>query len=73
MIMNKKVEIKISKKRKRPQKSEVKRLSSSTRKTKKLLNWKPKYSNYKGLSLGLRKTIEWNTKSENTFAKKYVI
>ena len=73
IIMNKKVEIKISKKRKRPQKSEVKRLSSSTRKTKKLLNWKPKYSNYKGLSLGLRKTIEWNTKSENTFAKKYVI
>lgn len=73
LIMNKKVEIVISENRKRPKKSEVQRLLSSNKKMKKLLNWEPKYSKHKGLIEGLKKTIEWNIKSDNIFAKKYII
>lgn len=46
----------------------VERLVKSNHKVKakKLLRWKPKYVNKKGLVLGLKKTIEWFANFENT-------
>tara|TARA_Y100000741_G_scaffold364471_1_gene355596 strand:+ start:3540 stop:4529 length:990 start_codon:yes stop_codon:yes gene_type:complete len=61
--------ITIDKKRFRPTKSEVNLLISNNRKAKKLLNWKPEYSNQKGLENALRETILWFRKAENI--KKY--
>ncbi len=64
------------KKRVRPKKSEVMRLYASNIKAKKILKWKPKYSEIKGFKKGLIKTIEWfkiekNKKLYN--AKNYTI
>ena len=41
------------------------RLCSSIKKAKKVLGWKPKMNNKKGLILGLKKTIDWYSKKEN--------
>lgn len=54
-----KIEIEQSTVRKRPNKSEVKRLVASNKKAKKLIDWKPNYSGREGLKKGLKKTIDW--------------
>jgi len=64
-LMNKKIIIKSHKERIRPKNSEVKRLYASTKKAKKIINWKPKYSGKKGFEEGLKKTIQWFSKKEN--------
>ena len=64
-LMNKKIIIKSHKERIRPKNSEVKRLLASTKKAKKIINWKPKYSGKKGFEHGLNKTIHWFSKKEN--------
>ena len=62
---NKKVKIKKETTRVRPKKSEVTRLISSNTKAKKILKWKPFFSNKKGFNLGLEKTIEWFKNPQN--------
>ena len=64
-ITGKNPEIEFESKRKRPFKSEVLRLCSSIKKAEKVLGWKPKMNNKKGLILGLKKTIDWYNKKEN--------
>ena len=64
-IRGKKVDIRIENIRKRPSKSEVKRLLASNIKAKKLLNWKPKYKNKNGLEKALKKTIAWYENKKN--------
>ena len=64
-LMGKKIKIKKEKLRVRPKNSEVLRLLASTKKAKKLINWKPKFSNINGLRNGLSKTISWFSKFEN--------
>tara|TARA_B100001989_G_scaffold151451_1_gene107959 strand:- start:983 stop:1975 length:993 start_codon:yes stop_codon:yes gene_type:complete len=64
-ILNKKIKYRIKKNRIRPKKSEVMRLLASNKKAKKLLNWKPIYSNNQGLSMGLKKTIKWFNSQKN--------
>lgn len=73
-ILNKEAKIKKSIKRSRPKKSEVERLCCSTKKAKKFLNWKAKFSNFLGLKKGLSKTIDWQTKhSQKTSFDKYIV
>ena len=64
-ISNYKIKIINEKKRTRPSKSEVQRLCSSNLKAKKLLDWNPKYNGKKGLSNGLKKTLEWFSQPKN--------
>ena len=54
-LMNVEIEIAIEKERLRPEKSEVERLRSDTKKAKELLGWSPKYT----LESGLKETIAW--------------
>tara|TARA_B100000315_G_scaffold259195_1_gene314161 strand:+ start:1564 stop:2562 length:999 start_codon:yes stop_codon:yes gene_type:complete len=63
--LGKKLTVKIEKKRLRPKKSEVNQLLSSNIKARKILKWKPKFSNLNGFKRGLENTIEWFNKSEN--------
>ena len=63
--MSVKVEILTEKKRVRPKNSEVEKLRSNNRKAKKILNWKPKYINKKGLIKGISQTINWFSDKEN--------
>jgi len=67
--INKKIIILSDQNRKRPNKSEVNRLCCSNKKAKKILKWKPSYKGNFGLELGIKKTINWFSKSENL--KKY--
>jgi dTDP-glucose 4,6-dehydratase len=53
------------KSRTRGKKTEVKRLFSSNKKAKTLLNWTPKYSGKKGFIKGLAETINWFKKDNN--------
>ena len=66
-LNNVKIEIVIEDDRVRPEKSEVERLRTDTKKAKELLNWSPKYS----LASGLKETIKWFKKSLNLY--KYEI
>ena len=72
-LMNKKIRLKVNKKRVRPSKSEVMQLRASCNKAKKLINWQPVYKNLKGLEKGLKETINWNLKTNNKFSKLYII
>jgi NAD dependent epimerase/dehydratase len=67
--LNKKIKIKIENKRKRPDKSEVKRLLASNKKAKRLLKWSPEYFNRQGLRRGLEKTLIWYSEEKN---KKFI-
>ena len=64
-IMGVKIDIQKKKERIRPKRSEVDRLYANTKKAKKILNWTPKYSKKNGFEKGLKKTIEWFSKTEN--------
>ena len=64
-IMGVKIIFKKKKIRIRPKKSEVNRLVASIGKAKKILKWVPKQKGEKGLTEGLKKTIEWFKKKEN--------
>ena len=61
-----KLAIKTDSSRMRPKKSEVDRLVADNSKSKKLLNWSPKYSGKEGFKKGLIKTIDW---FENNLSK----
>ena len=63
--LGKKLNVIIEKNRLRPKKSEVNQLVSSNIKAKKILGWKPKFSNLNGFKKGLENTIEWFKKPEN--------
>ena len=63
--MSVKIEIVTDKRRVRPKQSEVEKLRSNNSKAKKILNWRPKYLNKKGLIKGISKTIEWFDDKEN--------
>ena len=63
--LGKKLTVKIEKKRLRPKKSEINQLLSSNIKARKILKWKPKFSNLNGFNRGLENTIEWFNKPEN--------
>jgi dTDP-glucose 4,6-dehydratase len=60
-LLGKKVTIVTEDLRKRPNKSEVKRLLADTSKAQKLLNWAPRYT----LESGLHETIKWFRNSKN--------
>ena len=62
-LMKKNLVISHDKMRFRPKKSEVNRLLSKNTKAKKLLKWKPKLYNKKGLNEGLKLTIDWFEKT----------
>ena len=63
--MSVKVEVLTDRKRVRPKSSEVDKLRSNNKKAQKMLNWRPKYFNQKGLIKGISRTIEWFAKKEN--------
>ena len=63
--LDKKIQIIEDNKRIRPDKSEILNLVSNNSKAKKILKWKPKYTNFKGLSLGLEKTLRWYSDKDN--------
>ncbi len=62
--LNKKLFIKVDKKRIRPKKSEIFRLTADGKKAKKLLNWKTKMGK-KYFENGIKKTIDWYIVNEN--------
>lgn len=64
-LLSVKTNIIIDKNRIRPKLSEVINLRSKNTRAKKLINWRPVYSNRRGLILGLKKTIKWFSDSEN--------
>ncbi len=72
-LMNKKIRLKLNKKRVRPSKSEVMQLRSSFKKAKRLLKWEPVYKNLNGLEKGLRETINWSLKNNHNFSKEYIV
>lgn len=63
--MGKKVRIASDSERFRPVNSEVERLLADNSKIGNLLGWKPTYVGPDGLRIGLNKTIDWFSKSEN--------
>ena len=63
-ILGVKIVFKRKKIRIRPKKSEVSRLVASINKAKKILKWSPKIKGEKGLTEGLKKTIEWFKKKK---------
>ena len=65
-ILKKDITIKQTSDRKRPIRSEVKRLLASNIKAKNILKWKPKFYGKSGLIKALSKTIEWYKIQENT-------
>jgi len=64
-IMDRDITVKTDENRLRPTNSEVDRLKASNKKANELLDWRPKYAGSSGLKLGLQKTIEWYTVTEN--------
>ena len=60
----KKIKVKQEKKRIRPKLSEVLRLCSSTKKSKKILNWRSSIKSKKDLKIKLYETIEWYIKNK---------
>ena len=64
-ILKKDIKVELDMKRVRPKKSEVDRLLSKNEKSKKILNWKPKYSGKKGFYKALEITINWFKNPKN--------
>ena len=69
-VMGQEIEILTDTQRLRPEKSEVERLWADNTKSKKLLEWEPKYSGVDGFRRGLAKTIEWVTEQANLLTYK---
>ena len=65
-ILNKKLIVKIDKKRIRPAKSEIFRLIANNKKAKKLLNWKSKMKNKKYFEASIKKTLNWFKDNEGS-------
>lgn len=63
-LLNIKIKVQIEKKRIRPLESEILKLRSKNLKARKLLKWKPFYTNKNGLILGIKETIDWFKNSE---------
>jgi len=63
--ISKDLQVKLEKRRIRPQKSEVEKLVADTSRAKKLLNWDPKT----GLEKGIEKTIRWMEKNTWRYKK----
>ena len=75
-LMLTKKTVKKDSKRIRPLNSEVDRLLASSNRAKKILKWKPYYTDVAGFEKALKKTIDWYKKEENLSkfnAKKYNI
>ena len=68
LTKNKKL-INVNSKRKRPKLSEVENLQCNNKKIKKITNWKPKTS----LKKGLKRTLEWFQKNQNSHSNQYII
>lgn len=66
-ISNKSLSFKIDNQRVRISKSEVFRLKASNKKAMKFIQWKPKYSGYKGLCKALKLTYGWYEKNKKNF------
>ena len=66
-ISNKSLSFKIDNQRVRISKSEVFRLKASNKKAIKFIQWKPKYSGYKGLYKALKLTYGWYEKNKKNF------
>jgi NAD dependent epimerase/dehydratase len=64
-VMGRPMEIVTDDQRLRPEKSEVERLFSDTRKAQALTPWRPSYGGLDGFKRGLRETIDWFTKPDN--------
>jgi NAD dependent epimerase/dehydratase len=69
-IMNKDIIIKTDKKRYRPKLGEVNRLVSSKIKSKKILNWIPKYDKKAMFEEALSETIDWYFKNISLYKSK---
>ena len=69
-VMGQEIEILTDTQRLRPEKSEVERLWADNTKSKKLLEWEPKYGGVDGFRRGLAKTIEWITDPSNLLTYK---
>ncbi len=69
-LLNKKIQIITDKSRNRPKKGEVNRLVASKVKSKKLLNWKPKYDNKIMFEKALFETIEWYIENIDLYKSK---
>ncbi len=75
-IEKKSLKVISEKRRVRPNKSEVLRLTASNKKAKKLLNWSPKIRNIKQFELFLKNTTKWFKKNRSQYSKdssKYTI
>ena len=64
-LMGKELNIITEKQRIRPQESEVNRLFSDNSLAEKILKWSPKFKGEEGFELGLKKTIDWFSITEN--------
>lgn len=64
-LMGVELDILTDEERLRPSLSEVERLWAANDKARNLLDWKPLYGGFDGLSRGLRETIYWFTQLEN--------
>jgi dTDP-glucose 4,6-dehydratase len=61
--LNQNIKIEFEQNRKRPEKSEVKRLMADNSKARRILGWKPQYS----LEKGLKKTISWFKENKDSY------
>ena len=64
-IMNVDIEILTDEERLRPSDSEVDRLWADNTKAKEILDWQPEFGGREGFKLGLTKTIEWFSDTDN--------
>ena len=64
-LMNREISIETEEERTRPENSEVERLWADNSKAKELLDWTPEFPGIEGLNVGLTKTIEWFSESDN--------
>jgi len=60
------------KKRRRADKSEIKRLCSSNLKAKKLLKWKPRFHSKSNIKVALRETIDWYKNNKDQLKKSKI-
>ncbi len=64
-LMRTNLEIKLEQSRSRPKDGEVFRLKANVKKANDIIGWTPSYKGKKGLSNGLKRTIDWFSDSNN--------